>query len=373
MSTAPPRADVEVFLPSLHGGGAERAMLNLLAALRRRGVAAGLVLARAEGAYLREVPGGVPITDLGAGRTAAALVPLARHLRARPPRALLSTLSHANVVAVAARALARAPTRVVLREANMVSQKARDARTLRARLLPALMRRAYPKADALVAVSASVADDLSATLGLPRHRIAVVHSPIVTSALHDQAREAPGHLWFAPGEPPVVLGVGRLTRQKDFGTLLDAFAIVRRRTEARLLILGEGEERPALERQAVRLGIAKHVALPGFVPDPFPMMARAGVFVLSSAWEGLPNALVQAMALGTPVVATDGPGGTSEVLRVGEAGALVPVGDAAALADAVCDALAKPPDPAPARKAAARFDADAVAEAYLHVLFPEGA
>jgi glycosyltransferase involved in cell wall biosynthesis len=169
--------------------------------------------------------------------------------------------------------------------------------------------------------------------------VEVVYNPVITPALMALAQEVPDHPWLAPGQPPVILGVGRLTRQKDFSTLIRAFAEVRRRRVARLLILGEGEERTRLQALAAELGLGDDVALPGFRDNAMAYMAASRVFVLSSAWEGLPTVLIEALAAGARVVSTDCPSGPREILQEGRLGTLVPVGDPAALAGAMLDAL----------------------------------
>jgi glycosyltransferase involved in cell wall biosynthesis len=189
----------------------------------------------------------------------------------------------------------------------------------------------------------------------------------VTPELLALAAEPVDHPWFASGEPPVVLGVGRLTKQKDFATLLRAFAELRACRPARLAILGEGEERPALESLVRELDLVPEVWLPGYQRNPFKFMARAGVFVLSSAWEGSPGVLVQALACGAPVVATDCPSGPREVLGGGDAGRLVPVGDASALAAAVAAMLARSRRPIPPQ-VLAPFTQEVAVDRYLGLL-----
>lgn len=359
------RPDVALFLPALDAGGAERVMLDLAAAFLERGVAAELVLASRRGPYLRDVPAELPVVDLRRSRVATSLVPLAAYLRRRRPRALLSTLEHANVVALAASRFAPG-VRVVMREANTVSSDLRlDG--ARSRVLLRLMRWTYPRADAVIAVSAGVARDLAERLGVPAARLHVIQNPVLTPRLREGACQPLDHPWFVGDAPPVVLAAGRLTPQKGFATLLRAFARARDVRPCRLVVLGEGEQRAELEALAVELGVREAVALPGFVPNPFPFMARCGAFVLSSAWEGLPNVLIQAMALGAPVVATDCPSGPAEILDGGALGALVPVGDEGAMANAIVDALGRGPA-APQPRWLERYDRDAVARRYLEVL-----
>jgi glycosyltransferase involved in cell wall biosynthesis len=328
-----------IFVPGLYGGGAERAMLKLARGIVMRGYAVDLVLARVEGPYLAEVPESVRLVDLKARRVLTSLPALVRYLRREQPAALLSVL-HANVVALWARRLAGVPTRVVVSERNTLSYEARHyASDLRMRLAPQLNRRFYPWADAIVAVSKGVADDLAQVARIPRECIRVIYNPIVTPELREKAQAPLEHPWFVPGEPPVILATGRLSAQKDFPTLIQAFARVRQTRPARLLILGEGEERPALEAQAKQLGLERDVSLPGFVVNPYPYMAWAGVFVLSSRWEGLPSVLIEALYCGAPAISTDCPSGPREILADGKYGQLVPVGDVNALARAIGAAL----------------------------------
>jgi glycosyltransferase involved in cell wall biosynthesis len=205
----------------------------------------------------------------------------------------------------------------------------------RMRLMPKLVRRFYRWADGIVAVSKGVADDLVQVTGLPPERIQVIYNPIVTPELMAKAQDTLDHPWFGPGQPPVILAVGRLDPQKDFHTLIRAFAQVRQIRLSRLLILGEGEERQALEALVCQLGLQDDVCLPGFVANPYPYMTRAGVFVLSSRWEGLPGVLIEALYCGVPLVSTDCPSGPREILANGQYGKLVPVGDVVAMTQAI--------------------------------------
>lgn len=358
---------IAIYVPSLRGGGAERVMAILANGFAARGLAVDLVLAQAKGPYLKDVSDPVRVVDLGSSRVLFSLPGLVRYLRRERPRAMLSALSHANVVAVWAKQLARVSTRLVVSERNTLSAAAGGAREGRARLLPWLMRRTYPKADGVVAVSAGVADDLAAIIGLPRQDVMVVYNPVVTETLVRQSHERVAHPWFALGEPPVILAVGRLTAQKDFSTLVRAFARLRSQRAARLVILGEGELRGMLEAQVAELGFAGDVALPGFMDNPFAWMYHSALFVLSSAWEGLPGTLIQAMACAVPVVSTDCPSGPVEILENGRWGRLVPVGDAEALAVAMAATLDETEHPDVTVRAA-DFGVDQAVNGYLTVL-----
>lgn len=358
---------IAFFLPSLCGGGAERVIVNLAQAIAERGLPVDVVVASAEGELMGQLPPGVRLVDLGARRVLGSLGPLTGYLRRERPRVLVSSMSHANLVALWAGKLARQATPVVVTVHNTMSQSTPQQGAMGGWLWPRLLHSFYPWADQVVAVSRGAADDLARTARLPRDRIRVVYNPVITPALLDRAAHAPDHPWFAAGEPPVVLGVGRLNRQKDFGTLIRAFAEVRRTRAVRLIILGDGEERAALERLVGELSLAADVALPGFRDDAASFMGHSALFVLSSAWEGLPTVLIEALAAGSRVVSTDCPSGPREILQEGRLGALVPVGNPAALAAAMIEALDCPGRMIPA-EALTPFTRDAAVDHYLRLI-----
>ncbi|MCB0060893.1 MAG: glycosyltransferase [Caldilineaceae bacterium] len=332
---------VAIFLPDLRGGGGERSMLNLAQGLAEQGHRVDLVVAQCEGAYVTQVPTAVQLIDLGAGRvvngwrTMRRLPALVRYLQRERPVALLAALSEANLVAVAAWRMAGIPGRVVINEQNTLSISALDSPNRLMRLAPRFARHLYGQADSVVGVSQGVVDDLVDRLNVPATRVRVIHNPGITPVVRAKAQAAVDHPWLAVGEPPVVLGVGRLTKQKDFPTLIQAFAQVQKTHAARLLILGEGPDRPALEAQIRAQGLQEVVALPGFVENPYAYMARAKVFVLSSLWEGLPTVLVEALYCGAGLVATDCPSGPREILGNGQFGYLTPIRDIHAIATAI--------------------------------------
>lgn len=342
-------------------------MVTLANGFAERGHKVDLVLAKAEGPYLADVNNQVRVVDLGAGRVIRSLPRLVRYLRRERPSALLSALNHANVVAVAAHRLAGSEARLVVSERNTASVSRKNAESLRGRWMHHLMRWAYPRAVAVVAVSDGVGDDLAATIGLARDRIHTIYNPVVDERLLARSREPVSHPWFGPDTPPVILGVGRLTPQKDFATLIRAVARVRQGRDVRLMILGEGELRGELEGLLRSLGLEHDAALSGFVDNPFAYMRQAAVFVLSSRWEGLPGVLIQAMACRTPVVSTDCPSGPAEILENGRWGRLVPVGDAESLAEAIAATLDAKNHPNVARRAQ-DFGVERAVDGYLRVL-----
>ncbi len=358
-----------LFVPSMRGGGAERVTLILAREIASRGYAVDLLLAQAEGPHLAEVDEAVRVVDLKASRVLTSLPALVRYLRQERPQALLSMMVHTNIVALWACRLACVSTRAIVSERVSLSWRNEYSRSKRDRLWPWLITRFYPWADGIVAVSNGVAGDLIQVAGIPREHIRTIYNPIVRPELREKARAPLDHPWFKPGQPPVVLAAGRFTAQKGFPTLIQAFACVRQVLPARLLILGEGEQRLALETLIRQLGLEKDVSLPGFEANPYPYMARASVFVLSSRWEGLPGVLIEALACGTPLIATDCPSGPREVLRDGQYGQLVPVGDIAALAQAIELALGGKLPPPP-EESWRPFELETVVNQYMNVLFP---
>lgn len=330
-----------LFLPTLDDGGAERVMLQLGASFAARGHQVDLVLAVPDGPLRSQVPSSVRTVQLDAPRSIRALPRLVLYLQQERPAALLSTLEHSNVLAIWARLLSRTGVRVVLREASVLPPRLRLS-GLRPQLLRSLMRRSYGSANALVAVSRSVAESMVDTLGVPPRAVRIIYNPVITDDLHRRAAAAVDDPWFAPGAPPVVLGAGRLVPAKDFSTLLRAFAIVRARRRAHLMVLGQGSEREKLLGLIGELGLQDDARLAGFDHNPFRYMARSAVFATSSLYEGLPGALIQAMACGCRVIATDCYGGSREVLtdsRGRLAGPLVPMHDHEALARGIVDLL----------------------------------
>jgi glycosyltransferase involved in cell wall biosynthesis len=314
-------------------------MLSLSRGFVEQGLSVDMVLASAKGVCPDRLPEGVKLIDLGAGRVLTCLPSLVAYLRKQRPTAMLSTLGHANIVALWACRLSGVPLRLAIRVATTPSAAIAQERGWAGRISPTLARRFYPWASGIIAVSDGVADDMARFYGLPRERIRVILNPIDCEEILTRAGEPVAHPWFRPGEPPVILGVGRLTAAKDYPTLLRAFALVRKDLVARLVVLGEGEERRRLEAMISRLHLERDVDLPGFVPNPIAFMAKAAVFVLPSIREGMPNALIQALGVCSRIVATDCPSGPREVLEGGRLGRLVPVGDAEAMAKAVVNSL----------------------------------
>lgn len=364
----PDMRPIALFVQNLGGGGAERVMAHLANGMAERGVPTDLVLLRRFGPYLAQVSPRVRLTVLDSSRNLSGLPRLIRYLRRERPVVLISALSHSNVLCLLAAALSGTGTPVIVTEHGLFSRTRQGARTRMAALAFRALPLAYRRAAGIVAVADGVADDLAAETGIARSRIAVIPNPVVTEGLLGQAAEPVDHPWFRPGEPPVILACGRLVALKGYDVLLHAFALVRRRRPARLLILGEGSERAALEALARELGVADDVSMPGFQANPYAFMANAAVFALTSAWEGLPTVVIEAMACGVPVVATDCTSGLADILDRGRLGRVVAVGDGTAVAEALVETLDHRPDTASARTWAMGYTIDRAVDAYFDVI-----
>lgn len=325
---------IALFIPTLAGGGAERAMVTLANGFVGRGHRIDLLVTRGDGPCRDDLDPAVAMTDLGTGRTLPALPRLVRFLRRERPDALISALSHANVTAGVACALAGGGTRFLPIEQ---SSPGRLTGNRRGRGLLRLMRAVYHRtAHAVVACSHGVLAELEEVAGLPPGLMQVIPNPVAEDRIRRLAAQHIDHPWCADGLP-LVVSAGRLVPEKDFATLLQAFARLPQPT--RLVLLGEGPGRDALAGLARALGIHGRVEMPGFCANPYAWMRRASVFALSSRSEGLPTVLVEALVCGAPVVSTDCRSGPREILAGGRLGALVPVGDAGMLAAAIARAI----------------------------------
>ena len=362
------RTHIAIFVPSMRGGGAERVMLTLANEFAERGHRVDLVLAKAEGPYLPGVSDKVHLVDLNVPRVLRSLWPLMRYLRRERPDAMLSALNYANVIAILAWKLARVPTRLVVSEHISVS---RAPAQLGGKITRGLMRWLYPKADKVVCVSKALEADVQRLIGVPAHKTVTIYNPVDIEMIQQKMQEPVDHPWIMSGTAPVLLAVGRLNMQKDYPTLLQAFKHLRDRREARLIILGQGEEELRLKELAADLGIAGDVDFVGFQNNPFAWMARCDVYVMSSAWEGFGNVLVEAMCAGAAVVSTDCNSGPAEILENGRWGHLVPIGDNEGLSDAIDNTLSKEREVS-VQLRIQQFKVDAITQQYLsHVLKPD--
>ena len=357
-----------ILIPSFGDGGVERMLVNLAGGLARRGVQVDFVTRTRAAPYLERLPPQVTLVELGATGRLAVLPPLVRYLRAARPDFVLCGKDRAARSALRARRLSGVDFQLVMRPGTTVSERLARRSAYKRWRAYRLIRRVYGQAAAVVGNSEGVVADIAAIARLPANRMHLIRNPVITPDLQAQAAAPCVHPWFAAGQPQVIVGVGGLRRQKGFDILIRAFAAVRASRPCRLLILGEGHLRRSLEQLATELGLAGDIDLPGFDPQPYPLVARAALFVLSSRWEGSPNALTEALALGTPVVSTDCPSGPREILAGGAIAPLVPVDDVPALAEAMARVLAEPGEPARRIAAVGEYTVETCAARYHALL-----
>lgn len=358
-----------VFLAFSGAGGVEKMVLNLLPEFLAQGVQVDcLAIFRRGPSQMPAMPPGVRLIDLGVRNTSLSVPALVRYLRAERPAAVLAAKDRAIRAAALARLLSGVPARLVGRLGTNLSAAYRGKSAASRWLRQAPMRWFYARVDHVAAVSQGVADDILEIAGLPPEKVSVVRNPVITADMDARAAAPADHPWLRDGGAPVVMGAGRLTRQKDFPTLLRAFALVRAQRPARLIILGEGRLRGELQRLAEELGIAADLSMPGYVANPLAWMAKADAFALSSLWEGSPNVLTEALALGLPCAATDCPSGPREILADGLYGPLAPTGDHVRLAAGILETLDAPRPREFLRQAAAEYRAELSAGRYLEIL-----
>nr|WP_293250959.1 glycosyltransferase [Panacagrimonas sp.] len=352
--------------PKRSSGGVRQWVLTMANALVDAGHAVDVLSEAPRRRFVDE-----PLLDARVGRVILGYPWLARwrldaYVRAHPGVRVVSALNHYNVEAARLKRRFKDRVHVMLTQRENLSA---DAAWLSARKYgraSAGARRDFSRADAVVCVSQGLADDLRDNFGVDPARLHTIYNPAYRASFVAAAGDPVDHPWLAHKDRPVVIAAGRLHHVKGFDVLIDAFARLRTRLDARLLILGEGKARPELEAQVRALGLAEHVQLPGRVGTLAPWMARADLFVLSSRREGLPAVLIEALAVGMNVLATRCPSGPEEILEDGRWGRLVPVGDAAALADAMAQALQQPPpDRQRLKDRAAEFSLDRALSRYL--------
>lgn len=394
-------AHLAIFTSIIHGGGIQASMRDLAVALVDMGYQVDLVVCHGDKTTEQQMnkagvrcvvlskssslrgrllalhadPGGWKVLlrpvlfPLKSATKIRYLAALRSYLEHAQPDALVGAGTQCNLVALWARQLAQTATRITVTERNMLSNRISHRKNQwRWRYAAPLISRTYASADVIGGVSGAAADNLAEVCGLKRDNIAVLYNPTVNDRLRAGAREPVTHPWFQNRDQPLILSVGRLVEQKDPATLLKAFAIVRQTRSARLVMVGDGPLRDALQTQATTLGIADDIAWIGWSDNPFAYMAAADVMVLSSLWEGLPGVLIQALACGCPVVATDCPGGSAEILQNGSFGRLVPMRDANTMADAITATLAEPADSDRLKMRGNAFASEQAAQAYAETM-----
>jgi glycosyltransferase involved in cell wall biosynthesis len=355
-----------IFPDRLDNGGVGRYAINLAEALVAQGAQVDLFVTAATGELFPQRPKEAQLF-VGGGSTKTSIIPFYNYLRTEQPDLLITANAYIDIVGIVTTFLARVPTvqAVTIHTARSADDMSGKKRLKQ--LYEYLCRWLYPQAHYIIAVSNAVAQDTTSYFKINKP-IKVIYNPVVIPSLCSKSEAHTDHPFFNKKDTLVLLAIGRMTAQKDFGTLLRAFAEVRKRIPAKLLILGEGEDRGMLESLAKDLNLGNDLSMPGFVDNPYPYIKNADVLVSSSAWEGLPTVLIEALALGTPVVATDCPGGSREILQDGEYGHLAEMRNPTALAKAVIEALNTPHNDQKLRERGQVFSMEAAGRNYLSLI-----
>lgn len=315
--------EITIVLENLAGGGAERCLVNLMNYLAEKGWIINLILVKQEGAFLKQLSNRVRIHDLRARNLYFSIFPLIRYLKKNTPAVVLSSLDVMNLITLLAVRLARVDTKTIIQVVNFVSKQKRSP--IKKMLEKILLTYLYPWANQIVILSKDAAIDLANYAHIPHEKIRTIYSPVITMEIKKKAKENPPHPWFQDPTIPIILAIGRLNAQKNFSRLLRVFRKIIDETEARLIILGEGEERELLNTEIRSLGLTADVDMPGFVDNPYAFLTNTSVFALSSDYEGLAGVLIEALACGAPIVSVDCESGPREVLNNGKYGFIVPM------------------------------------------------
>lgn len=351
-------------MTSSYRGGIGRSLANLANALHRMDYRIEILVDRPEFPYAGEVADGINIRRLKTSHRIGGIAHLLSYIKKYEPNVVLTPFVQLTVLAVKTRSIFRTPVKIYTNVHSTYSVDFAGLPAGKRKRRISDMKNYYPRCDGIFAVSNGVAEDFSNLTGIPSEKIKTIYNPIVTDELIQNSEIRPGHPWFSPDQPPVVLGMGRLIDSKNFNELIEAFNAVRRTRECRLVLLGDGPSRSSLEQLAKSSPSADDIMLMGHQDNPFPFLNYASLLVLPSTYEGLPSTIIESLAVGTPIVSTDCPHGPREILEEGRLGELVPIHNPAAMTEAINRTLDNPPDKSMLKASADRFRDNIVADQY---------
>lgn len=335
---------ISFFSPNLEGGGAERVISNLAIEFSKNGYDVDLVLTKAQGAYLNNIPDCVNVIDFQCGKVVFSLPKLIRYIQKEQPKIMFASQMHASTILIWAVKIARVNTKIIIRQPTMLyslHEKKSTFSSIRQKLF--LLTARY--ANQIIVTSKNMAEEFHRFSRLPENKIKIIYNPLPIETIKEKSLMPIDNFLNISDEIPIILAVGRLVKVKDFHTLVKAFYLVQKKVPAYLFILGDGELKLELKKFIQDLGLDNKVKILGFKQNPYNYMKNSKVFVLSSLREGFPNSMVEAMACGCSIVATDCTGGTSEILEYGKWGKIVPVGDEVLMAEAILESLNTLPNP----------------------------
>lgn len=269
---------------------------------------------------------------------------LIRYIKKERPDVIISGGETPNLILILSRFFLfkrQRPKAITSIRTHLSTQLGFRKKNFRENILVFMGKVLYKYSDQIVTVSNGVASDVSKLFKIDINKIKVIYNPIINDEIFEKGNEKINHSWLTHGNHLVILGVGRLVRQKNFPLLIDAFSILRQKVNAKLIIIGEGKEKENLHKKINFMQLSEDIHLTGYLDNPYPYMKLSDVFVLSSDWEGFANVIVEAMAFNTNIVSTKCPSGPSEILKNGEFGYLVDPGDKNNLAEAILKSLVK--------------------------------
>lgn len=355
-------------LPSLAGGGAERVILTLANLFSENGYEVSIVLITDNISYDDHVSSKIKLVKFGSKRVITSFLKLRSFIIKEKPNIIFSTLAHLNIFILFLKLFLRQSSlKYVIRETNTLSEINKSNNSFKIRVLHSLVKLQYPKADLVICPSNGVASDLVQNFGINEKKISVIYNPLDFNLISKLSNEPIRNLNFFNKNEKIIIGLGSLSKQKDFSTLIKAVKEVNKMYNCKLLIIGEGNERERLESLIINLELQGKVLMPGFKKNPFKYLKQSDVFVLSSKYEGLPNSLIQAFLLDIPCIATDCKSGPREILNDGEFGQLVEVGDYYQMSEAIINVFNKNWTKKGKKEEDGRFDKITILNRYLDI------
>ncbi len=348
-------------------GGIGRNILNLAGALCGMGYKVHLLIDKPKGPYLEQLHPSVKVVPLPTSHPFTGTLAMGRYLWRHRPDAVLTPNVRHTALALNARRITAPATRIYVNIHNTYSKTFQNLSPQKKAKRLKKINTLYPRCDGIIPVSQGVAEDLCRFTNLSPALLTPIYNPVVSERLERLAVEPVTHPWFRGDEPPIILSVSRLEKAKNLTLLIEAYEKVRKQLHCRLAIIGSGSQHALLEAKVERSPYREEITLLGHQSNPYKYMKRSSLFVLSSLWEGFGNVLVEAMAVGTPVVSTDCPHGPREILENGRLGPLVPVGDSEALANGIRQALLSPLPAPTLKRSAERFRDTLITKRYLQL------
>lgn len=328
-----------ILVPNLEGGGSERVVSQIVNNIDRSKFTPTLVLAQKKGVYLKEIAKDVCIINLNKTRVRYIGLALIKLFRKEKPDIVLSTLGHLNLLIALIKPILPSKTVFIARESNTISERNKEENF--PFLFNLLFRTVYKRYDRIICQCNFMKNDLIKNFGIPSEKLFVINNPVNIDEILNKSLVKKEIL---PPEVNNIVFIGRLSKQKRVDLLLKAFSIIKN-TNSHLYIIGKGELREQLENIAIEEGIKDKITFLGERNNPFSLLAQANCLALTSAYEGFPNVVLEAHALGIPVVAFQSPGGIAEIIYENENGFLIPFGDIQAFSNGLLKAATHPFQP----------------------------